>query len=441
VVRSAVLLAGCLWPVAVAAQTSGLSGDWGGARGRLEDAGFTFGAVTTDEVLGNPDGSMRQGVVFDGNIQLNLTVDLDKALGWTGASFRASAYEIYGRGLSADNIGNLLTVNTTEATASTRLYDLYLEQSLYGGQASVRVGQFGADEEFTLSQYGALFLNSTFGWPGLPATDLPSGGPAYPLATPGVRVKAQFGDQWTVLAAVFNGNPAGPGAGNPQVRDASGTLFRVSDGVLAIAEAQYAINQGADATGLPGTYRVGGWYNSEEFADQHVDSQGLSLANPASNGEPRQHSGDFSVYAVADQMVWRKSGTKDGGVGVFARIMGAPSDRDLVNLYADAGVNWKGAIEGRADDSVGFGVAYARIGDAARALDADTAFYTATAYPIRSNETVLELTYQCQIAPWWQVQPDVQYIFNPGGGVLNPRQPGQRIGDAVVIGVQTVITF
>ena len=120
--------------------------------------------------------------------------------------------EIYGRGLSANNVGNLLTVSSIEATASTRLDDLFLEQGLFGGAAWIRVGQFGADEEFMISQYGALFVNSTFGWPGLPSTDLPSGGgPAYPLAATGVRLKAHAGDQWTLLAAVFDGSPAGTG--------------------------------------------------------------------------------------------------------------------------------------------------------------------------------------------------------------------------------------
>ena len=418
-----------------------LTGDWGGIRTALEDAGVTFGATSTDEVLGNPSGGMRQGTVFEGDLQLSLAVDLDKVVGWSGASFHASAYEIYGRGLSAHYLGNLLTVSGIEASPSTRLYDLYVEQGLFGGSLSVRVGQFGADEEFMISQYATLFVGSTFGFPGLPATDLPSGGPAYPLATPGVRVKTQIGEQLTLLAAMFNGNPAGPGIGNPQVRDASGTLFRLHDGVFAIAEAQYAINQGSDAAGLPGTYRIGGWFNSNAFADQRLDNQGVSLASPASTGLPLRHHGDFSLYAVADQMIWRRDGTKDEGVGVFARLMGAPGDRSLLDFYADAGVSWKGPIESRSSDTAGLGVAYARIGNAARQLDADTAFYTATAYPIRSSEIVLELTYQYQVAPWWQVQPDAQYVFSPGGGVLNPDRPGQRIGGALVLALRTVITF
>ena len=50
----------------------------------------------------------------------------------------------------------------------------------------MKVGQLAADAEFVISEGGGYFLNGTWGWPSITAADLPSGGPAYPLATPGV---------------------------------------------------------------------------------------------------------------------------------------------------------------------------------------------------------------------------------------------------------------
>ena len=57
-----------------------------------------------------------------------------------------------------------------------------------------------------------------------------------------------------------------------------------------------------------------------------------------------------------------------------------------VGWYVDGGASYRGIL-GRNYDSVGFAVAYARIGSAARARDADTAFFTGQSYPIRSGET------------------------------------------------------
>jgi len=89
---------------------------------------------------------------------------------------------------------------------------------------------------------------------------------------------------------------------------------------------------------------------------------------------------------------------------------------------------------------------YAHVSARAQGFDQDVAALVhetdPTAFsPIRSSETYLEATYQYQIHPWWQIQPDIQYVFNPGGGVLNPNSPSTRAGDELVIGVRTNVLF
>jgi len=420
-----------------------LFGDLGGLRTRLADRGITFGLTESSEVFGNPTGGVRRGATYEGLTQFGVGIDAEKAFGLVGGTLNATGLQIHGRGLSLNNLGNNLnTVSGLEAARGTLLFELWYEQVLFDRKLAVRVGQLAADQEFMISQYAGLFLNHTFGWSTFPSADLPSGGPSYPLAAPGVRVKYVPRDDVTLLGAVFNGDPAGPGRGFPQERDPSGTAFRLRDGVFVIAEVQYGTNQGEGAAGLPGTYKVGAWYNSQNFADQRRNASGASLADPAGvDAIGRNRRGNYSLYAVADQLVWRKEGSKDGGAGVFLRVMGAPGDRNLVNFYADAGVTYKGLIEGRDSDTVGLGVAYARISDTASKLDSDTARFTGGFYPVRRHETVLEATYQAQIAPWWQVQPTAQYVFNPNGNVPNPRNPAKRLGDAAILGLRTTVTF
>ena len=421
-----------------------LTGDWGGLRTDWESHGVQLGANDIGEILANPTGGVRRGAIYEGRLEVFVNLDLEKIAGWSGATAHANAYQIHGRGLSANDLGNnLLLASNIEAERSTRLFDLWLEQHLWTNLVSVRIGQLAADDEFIVSQYASLFVNSTFGFPGITATDLPSSGPAYPLSTPGVRVKIQPTDQLLLMGAVFNGDPAGRGRGTPQSRDPSGTAFRVNDDAFAIAEAAYALNQGKDATGLPGTYKLGGWYHSGRFADQRFDAAGLSLANPASSGVPAQHRGDFGLYAVIDQLVWRAPDNKDQELGVFLRVSGSPSDRNEVDFYADGGLNYKGLLPNRGDDILGLGVAYARISDAASGLDRDFNFFTGMSRPVRDYEIALELTYRAQLAPWWILQPDLQVIFHPGGHVPDPTDPthSRPIGDAVVVGVRTVVAF
>ena len=62
-------------------------------------------------------------------------------------------------------------------------------------------------------------------------------------------------------------------------------------------------------------------------------------------------------------------------------------------------------------------------------------------YPIRHAEALLELTYVAQLAPWWTMQPDIQYIIRPGGNVPDPNDPAAAVGNAFVIGLRSTLRF
>ncbi len=419
-----------------------LLGDPGGLRTRLGEIGLSAGLADAEEVFGNPTGGRRTGVVYEGVTEISLGIDTDKLFGLRGGTFNVSAFQFRGRGLGVNDVGALLPTSSAEQNVrGARLFELWYEQVFSDRKFAIRIGQQSADQEFLVSQLAGLFINSVFGFPTLPSLDLPSGGPAYPLATPGIRLKIIPNDRTAALLGVYNGDTAGPGLGDPQRRDASGTAFRLNDGVFVIGEIQYAINAGEHATGLPGTYKLGAWYNSQNFPDQRFRSNHLSLADPFTTAAVRFRRNDYSVYAVADQTVWREAGVKDGGVGVFARVMGAPSDRNLIDVYAQGGVDYKGPFAGRGNDTVGLALSYAHISDRTTRLDRDRAAFADLPLPIRHSETLLELTYQAQLAPWWQIQPDFQYIFSPGAGIPDPAHPTRRIGDSAILGLRTNVSF
>jgi porin len=420
-------------------QRDRLLGDPGGIRSRMEGAGLTISLQETSEVLGNVSGNTT-GTVYEGATLAALQLDTAKAIGLPGGTFKASMYQIHGQGLSAGTLGNLNTVSNIEAAPGARLFDLWYEQTTPGGAVSLRLGQQAADEEFQVSTYGGVFINASFGWPTLAAEALPGGGPAYPLAALGGRLKVQPRDDLAILIGVYSGSPAPDGQNDPQLRNASGTSFVLNQGVFVIAELQYAINAAENAAGLPGTYKIGAWYNSNAFPDQRYGADGLLLADPASSGVPLSHSGNYSVYAVADQLVWREPGTRDQGIGVFARVTGSSGDRNPVSAFLNAGATWKGAIPGRAGDTIGLGIGVARISDNARHAYNDVALFSGAAYPQRASETVVELTYQAAVTPWLSLQPDFQYIFNPGGGP-GINNPARKAADAAVLGLRGVVVF
>ncbi len=373
---------------------------------------------------------------------MSIDTDLEKLIGWTGATTHVTVFDIHNSGYNAaDHVGSISDPSNIDAYHTLRLFTAWYEQS-FGPMFSVRIGQLAADDELHLGPTAAGLINGTFGWADLLAANITNGGPAYPLATPGARVKFMPTPDITILAAVFSGNPAGKNCNDDAQRcNPHGTTFSFYGGALWIGEIGFAVNKGKQAIGLPGTYKIGGWYATANYADQRygVDpatGATVSLADPV-GPDPLFHRGNWGIYGIADQMIWRGAASS---VNVFLRGGGSPSDRNLISYYVDGGFGIKGLFPGRADDTLTFGVAYAKISKDAVALDRDNLVINGPPYAVRSEEVVFELNYALQIAPWWVVQPDLQYIVRPNGG-QNPDDPTLAFDHAFYGGIRTTFTF
>ncbi|HEY3761630.1 MAG TPA: carbohydrate porin [Verrucomicrobiae bacterium] len=430
-----------------------LLGDMWGLRPWLSKYGMTLSILETSEVLGNVSGGVKQGAAYDGLTQAALQLETERAFGWYGGTFNVSALQIHGNNLSMENLDTLQTASGIESDRATRLWELWYDQKfLEEDRLDIKVGQQSLDQEFMVSDNALLFVNTMFGWPMVPSADMPGGGPAYPLSALGLRVQARPIDSLTFLAGIFNGSPASNNNGDPQKINSSGASFPVNGGVLAIAEVQYSypsvgsMVSGNDSSALSGKYKLGFWYDSENFDDEEYDNTGVLLANTAgSTGIPRSHQGNYAIYAVADQMIWNDPNDEDSdrSINVFARAMGTPlDDRNLVDFSLNAGFTFHEPFKGRDDDTAGIGMGYTRVSDRVADFDRDSNFYSGTPGPIQGGETFVEATYQYQLTPWCQLQPDFQYVFNPGGGVADPNSAtGQRIKDEAVFGIRMNLTF
>ena len=412
-------------------------------RTALSGYGVTYGVNYIGEVLGNPVGGFKRGSIYEGFLELYVDTDFEKLTGWKGLTFHASGYQLHGQGLTVNNVGNLNALSNIEATASTRLFDLWFEQALLDNKLSVRFGQLRVDYsgEFLSVTRGGLFMSANFGWPSFAGNNLPAGGVTFPLAAPGVRVKFEPTDRLTLLFGAYDDDPAGPCDGDPQVCNNNGLEFRLNDKPFIIAEAQFRYNQEQDASGFPGVFKVGVFKDYGNFDSQRFDDTGLSLADPLSSGVPAKQGQNRGAYAIIEQQIYRlPGGDYEKGVSAFARIAGLPSDRNLVDFYVESGLNFSGLVPGRPNDVFGLAATYSHIsGDAAR-LDRDNvAFGTPT--PIRDYEVLLELTYQAQIMPGWTVQPDFQYFWHTGGHIEDPLNPGAAIANAAVFGVRTTVNY
>jgi porin len=364
---------------------------------------LSFPVSYTGEVLGNLSGGYKQGAVYDGLLNVGVKGDLEKLVGWQGGSFLVSGLYPHGASLTAQYVHDFNGVSNIDAYDSVRLYEVWVQQEFAEGRFSIRFGQLLADSEFFISNDAALFVNSAFG--AIPLVSQNFDAPIFPVAAPGVRLAWKVSESFAVQAGLYDGTP-----GDPATDNTHGVDWRLngSQGVLALAEAAYTYNPGKG--GLGGVYKLGAFYHSNSEDDAFPE-----------NGS---HA-DAGGYFIADQSLWRKPGTDGQGLSAFLRIGGAPADRSTVPFYFDTGFNFKGLIPGRAGDIAGIGLSYTKLSPDLRDDDG---------LPVETHhETILEATYKIQLKEWLTLQPDVQYIFNPGAS--------EKADNAVVAGVRFNVSF
>jgi porin len=189
-----------------------------------------------------------------------------------------------------------------------------------------------------------VLLERTWGWPSITAADLPSGGTAYPLATPGVRVRSRQ-RQFQLLVGVYNGDPAPPcGSDDPQVCNSNGLDFELDDPPLLMVEGAYKYNQNGS--------RARQARRLEPFRRFRAPALLCRRQSHRRDRTSEALDNDWGFYGIIDQLIWRLPGSEDAkGVALFGRVIGAPSDRNLIDFYADGGVTFSGMIRSRPDDA------------------------------------------------------------------------------------------
>ena len=107
-------------------------------------------------------GGRQQGTTYLDNVNLQLTLDAQRLMGWPGATVF-----VYGLGLHGGHpsafIGDAQGVSNIEASAKWTLEEAWIQQSLLANRFSVLIGRYDLNSEFYRLQSANLFLNSSLG--------------------------------------------------------------------------------------------------------------------------------------------------------------------------------------------------------------------------------------------------------------------------------------
>src|SRR5713226_3713497 len=279
-----------------------LSKSWDSLRNQLTNHGVQFDIRYDGEAFADMSGGLRRGATYLGNLNLQLTVDAQRLLGWPGATVFLYGLGIHG-GHPSTFVGDAQGVSNIEAPAKWKVEEGWIQQNLFGNRFSVLMGRYDLSSEFYRLQSASLFLNSSFGMgPEFSQSGL-EGPSIFPFTSVGARFAIKPIEEIVLRAAVLDGVP---------VERPNGTrkIFAKDDGVLVVAEVAY-VNRPVGAEqprtrefrigrNCCGTYTgklaLGAWYYSATFDD-------LIKVHP--DGQPVRRRGSRGFYLLADQTVYQ----------------------------------------------------------------------------------------------------------------------------------------
>ena len=362
-----------------------------GSRDNLEDKGLSLELVFTGDLVTNHSGGLKTNSDVDthisylSNTDLIIELDTEKASIWKGGLLHGHFFNHHGANPSEDYIGDLQFVDNIESEERTKMYELWYEHTfdLYGTGLSMLIGQHDLNSEFNITEYGLLFLQSSFGFNNEISNNIPVSN--FPVAALGFRVKWEPTESLYLMAEISEGDPGKNDSGVKWTLDSK-------EGFLSFYEIGYHFGDKEESRTMPGTYKFGWWYHTDEFDD---------VRDTDVSGNPLEHPDNFGIYFIADQMLLPGKGNT--GLGAFFQVGGVPEDRNQVDLYIGGGIHYRGLIPSRDDDIFGLAVAHASISEDLRDVE-----------NMDRHETVVEATYKAQVFPFLTVQPGVQVVFNPG---------------------------
>ena len=356
-----------------------------------EPPGLMFGAGYAIDAVSMADGGVEGGTGFAQVANLNLSMNLEKAAGLKGASMFFQA--LYHQGNSISELaGDWQGISNMEGPDAVRLFEAWFDQKMFSGHGSIRMGLYNINSEFYALRSAGLFVNNGFsmgGEFGRSGKNGPSGPPVTSIA---LRLALHSPNNAYFMLGVLDGVPGDP-------KDRTRTIIRLSgeDGALITAEGGYK-STGSQYVKVG----VGYWM----YTAPHAEILGADEM-----GNPTMSEGNQGGYALIEGTVFKESSDSHEGLTIYGRMGIANKTYNDIGYSWSAGAVYNGLIPGRSNDAVGLAVtsiyAGADFQDAA----------SISGLQLQSMESVIEFTYSLAINNWFTIQPDLQYVINPGLGL------------------------
>lgn len=363
---------------------------------------------------GNPVGGMSHATAYSHEIVFGAELNLQRYLGLPGGSLIVSGINATGDNLSED-IGNLFTVSQAYTSQTILLSNLALRLEWFDRKFELRLGRMASGQFF--ARLPAFDLQVTGGINGNPNslyTNIPfttSAGPTWGGYAKFLPTPTTYASAGVFQASSRSSLPSAHGV-DFTIRKGDGVLVLVETGWFPTFGTHRSTDgKGTDDPGYPGIYKVGAYYSAYTFTNYLGGTESTA----------------YGFYGMGQQMVWRGD-DPDHHFSFWGGFVLSPQQSiALTPLMGFVGAVWQGAIPTRSEDQILLTVLSAGYGDNYAKSQERAGVGNPT------HETVVEVSYLFQVTKQIAIQPDLQWILNPGGT--------GRIPNALVLGVQVSASF
>ena len=398
-----------------------LLGDWNGQRTELAQQGIKFEANLLTDTAYLADGGRNEGAdpLTSAQLWLGTQLDMEKLAGWNGVTVRAAMTARQGQSTSVRDLQDpsapqLANVQGTfgRGNQDSRLSELSIEKNYKDQGLSIKAGRLGLGMDFNVMACdfaSTAFCAAQMGkWQGNIWMNTP-------VAQWGARVKQQLNPELAVQVGVYEFNPDN---GLSYGEDQGWSLDTDhADGVTIPAEVIWTPKSWVN--GLPGSYRVGGMYNTADNPENQFDIAKGKVDGVGVEGKNRTFAG---WLAVEQQLTSTGQGRQ--GLHSFANFTWHDRDTNKVDNSQQIGLKYIGLADSQPNDILGLAVNRVHVND--RFADSRPAFNADAEYNI-------ELNYSYNATKWLMLRPNLQYVINPGSS--------NNVDDALVLGLTTRIIF
>jgi len=376
-----------------------LLGDFDGRRTEWAKRGVTFDVDYNQYFQAVVDGGLRTGSAYGGTVDYNINIDFDRMGLIPGGLLQMRAVSRYGRSVNGIS-GSIIPVNTDATHPTTSNLDedvgLWLPAinytQFFSPNFALSFGKydtFDSSNEFAGGRGRSQWWNQNLNMPVSPALIIPYstlGASAVILPTAGLTITGM------VATSTDTSNRSG-------FNDLDEGIF----GLLQISN-QYQIRQLPGGFGFMYGY---GWDGAFNQINGRINIDQGQLT-PTTKDNTWFVSADFWQYlwveGGAGQPVDATNGRQDlQGVGIFSRVQFGDPDTNPLEYSISVGVNAKGLIPGRDNDTMGIAYAYNKLQEG-RLLKA---------IGFANQSSVLEAFYNFELTPAVHLTFDGQLVNSP----------------------------